>query len=415
MERIIVENFAGIEKVDVEIKRINVFLGQQGTGKSVVAKLLYYFKRFYTELLSDILSGKTRAEFNKNQLDWFMKYFPKESWPGGDFRIQYESNGTTITIHCTAKKLKLDYSDDLKDVFAKCQQIYKEFNKAKETNSAVSFLFDGRDMSKKILEYYVNEMGKLSTYLQFFIPAGRSFYATFQDNSFRFMNEGFSFDPFFMNFGEFYQSWKNEHSHIYEFLLKKEPVIRQILDGQYKRENDKDYIIHPDGRKVNVINASSGQQEVLPLVLAVNAMQNLSFAETGGTTLYIEEPEAHLFPESQKRVVELLTRTYNELKPDFQLIITTHSPYVLTSFNNLLLAGRLAAESPAMGKEISKIVPRKEQVAPEDFAAYSFGAGKAADIIDSDTQLISGTVLDGVSEEIEKQFDRLLEAELAHA
>ena len=56
----------------------------------------------------------------------------------------------------------------------------------------------------------------------------------------------------------------------------------------------------------------------------------------GGYTIYIEEPEAHLFPTAQKRIVQLLARTFNNTNSNFQIIVTTHSPYILSSFNNLI-------------------------------------------------------------------------------
>ena len=45
----------------------------------------------------------------------------------------------------------------------------------------------------------------------------------------------------------------------------------------------------------------------------------------GGFTLYIEEPEAHLFPTAQKRIIQLLSRTFNNNNnKKFQIFVTTH-------------------------------------------------------------------------------------------
>ena len=38
-EFIIIRNFGPIENVDIKLKRINVFIGEQGVGKSTIAKL----------------------------------------------------------------------------------------------------------------------------------------------------------------------------------------------------------------------------------------------------------------------------------------------------------------------------------------------------------------------------------------
>lgn len=45
MERLIVRNFGPIKDVDIEIPRLLVFIGDQASGKSTLAKLIYIFKR----------------------------------------------------------------------------------------------------------------------------------------------------------------------------------------------------------------------------------------------------------------------------------------------------------------------------------------------------------------------------------
>lgn len=51
----------------------------------------------------------------------------------------------------------------------------------------------------------------------------------------------------------------------------------------------------------------------------------------------IEEPESHLFPESQKYITELIALVNN---CGHSIVLTTHSPYVLGTLNNLLYAKR---------------------------------------------------------------------------
>ena len=48
----------------------------------------------------------------------------------------------------------------------------------------------------------------------------------------------------------------------------------------------------------------------------------------------MEEPEQNLFPNSQKKVIQFLLRELNT-SSDNKIIITTHSPYVLETINNL--------------------------------------------------------------------------------
>lgn len=53
--------------------------------------------------------------------------------------------------------------------------------------------------------------------------------------------------------------------------------------------------------------------------------------------LFIEEPEAHLHPENQVRLIEILA----ELSKTVILVISTHSNYFFNKLNNMVLAGEL--------------------------------------------------------------------------
>jgi predicted ATPase len=92
-------------------------------------------------------------------------------------------------------------------------------------------------------------------------------------------------------------------------------------------------------------NCSSGQQEALPLTLILKALTEINFIGKG-STCYIEEPEAHLFPFAQRDIVNLISLSFNRSVVPSQFILTTHSPYILTAFNNNIHAGELERSLP---------------------------------------------------------------------
>ena len=53
--------------------------------------------------------------------------------------------------------------------------------------------------------------------------------------------------------------------------------------------------------------------------------------------VFLEEPEAHLFPSTQKDIMYDLVKILNRNKWS-SIFITTHSPYILSSLNNLIAA-----------------------------------------------------------------------------
>ena len=88
MEKLIIKNFAGIKYLEMELNKINIILGPQASGKSISAKMFFYFKSFFEEIRQAIEDNKSKRLIDKEQLNRFITYFPKESWPNKDFSIR---------------------------------------------------------------------------------------------------------------------------------------------------------------------------------------------------------------------------------------------------------------------------------------------------------------------------------------
>lgn len=92
-------------------------------------------------------------------------------------------------------------------------------------------------------------------------------------------------------------------------------------------------------------------------------------------------------------------------------MVTTHSPYILSSFNNLIEAGKISADTPDKKEAVFKVVPESEVLDPSKLYAYSISKGDIKILIDSDTKLISQNDLDSVSDDLAIDFGELLEIE----
>ncbi len=185
--------------------------------------------------------------------------------------------------------------------------------------------------------------------------------------------------------------------------------MKSILHAEFGLdEKKKEYFLqHDDGRRVWLGQASSGQQEALPLLLVL--ARSFSRPHGRGRALYIEEPEAQLFPPAQKDFVELLGRVFRSRRDEMNLVVTTHSPYILTSINNLLQAGKLYRETkarPVHAYRLSQIVPSSFD--PGKVLFYALKGGSASSIMDPETGLIDAAVIDQVSADIAIEFDKLL-------
>jgi len=126
--------------------------------------------------------------------------------------------------------------------------------------------------------------------------------------------------------------------------------------------------------------------------------------------IYLEEPESHVFPNTQRELVRLFAWLAHDPILAFDWVITTHSPYILTAFNNLIEAGQAAHNNPKLHDEVAKIIPEQYWIKGDDFKAYAIENGKLQSIL-NESGFIEGNYLDQVSEVIGNEFDELLRLE----
>lgn len=91
---------------------------------------------------------------------------------------------------------------------------------------------------------------------------------------------------------------------------------------------------------------SSGQQEILWILM----LAFITILEKKSSFVVIEEPEAHLFPEAQKDVIYLISLMVNATGS--RVILTTHSPYILTSLNILLYSEKIESHRKGNGQTV---------------------------------------------------------------
>lgn len=425
MEQIEIKGFLTIEHAVFEIKKINILIGTQAQGKSVIAKLVYFFRDFFPNYIKFVEKSVDKAEkkrgFDKGILEQFEQIFPRYSWATQEFLIQYKYEHYSISIE--RKKagskytpLKLSYNKPFLDLHKKLKNVYQvaldDFDKKTESQSARNspkrrWIFD-EVISEKIKNI---ECGSIFR-SPIFIPASRSFFANLQKNIFSFLASNIDIDPLIKEFGSRYEQSKRIHQSGFFPREKTESEARksvaklvdEIIVGEYIYSDDQDWIQHK-GRKTNLANASSGQQESLPMLLILQIWPFV-YGKERPATFFIEEPEAHLFPKAQKQIVTLIATIYKELGHSF--FITTHSPYILTAINNLVVgqdAYDKIKDNPEKLAVLEKVLPASQLIRLEDVSAYTLKNGKLESIIDWENRLIGANLLDAVSVEFEQAFN----------
>ena len=158
---------------------------------------------------------------------------------------------------------------------------------------------------------------------------------------------------------------------------------------------------------VPVSDASSGQQEILYILMALF----FALIHPKPRTIIIEEPEAHLYPVSQKLIMELVARVINSTGN--HVIITTHSPYSLTASNLLIHSAKV--ENKVHDENI--IIDPVARLNPDDVSAYLLernGSFSYRSIIDIESGLIAAEEIDTVSELIDKGMSELVDLEVKY-
>ena len=415
-ERLTVKNFAGIEELDIDVVKLTILFGHQAVGKSITLKLIFFFHRIREYIIQycrrelDLNHSLDKDALSKYIGNKFSELFPVKYTDHRHSRISeinYLFQSDIFNIHYSVRQADREvFFDD----YGLIGQIVKEYNSLKrplqctndnDRSSNKSFRsdnFDPADIVEEIMDKLMPDE------LIFFIPSGRSFFSSLSDNFWSIRErEEVNWDPVFSHFGAIYE---NLRKHYLTADLSSK-LLDNTLNSKYVRTSGGDYLEENDGRLVKVSRSSSGQQELLPLAVALEVLRTARFQENA-ITIFIEEPEAHLFPDAQKRIVYEITQVINRLIKcglDAKILLSSHSPYVMTSFNNLLEAGSIINEDERKTHKINRVMPKDSSLMPGITQAY-FVNDTCVSIIDNDG-LIDGDLLDAVSDNILDEFDQL--------
>jgi hypothetical protein len=412
VETLSIQGFAGIQDLTIELKRINILIGPTASGKSVCAKLCFYFKGFIEKIVESILQERTWDDLNHQMRNKFDTFFSSSAWQNPNSRIRYSLGEAFIEVRKDINNnTEVDFSDNYRSLFFNLYGL-NQIEKAEHRYPNQKTAYFSQEIS--LFNAARRLFGTESTREQVFIPAGRSFFSHLESNIFNLISTGATLDPFLVQFGQSYENAKNWIRQYKKFPYSRPALLQTLIPkvsaGTYCYIDNQDCIKSPDGRTIELRRAASGQQEAFPMVMILESIIGGS-SISGNHTVYIEEPEAHLFPETQRDIVNLISVIFKLSKIDLQVFITTHSPYILTAFNNLLQAGDLHHQDMAATEkaELQRIVPENMALSIDDFTTYSLANGQCTDLISTEMGLIDANIIDEVANEMSIEFGQLLD------
>jgi predicted ATPase len=319
-ESITIRNFGPIK--DIEIKDINsftVFIGESGSGKSTIMKVIVLFRWIYKML--NIRSYLKYANITESPFKFDFKEYMKN---GGFEENVYLLSDTEIVYRRNSNEIS--YRGSLNAAIT--------IPESELSLEKMSFIADKRNVVPDILANHVKA------------------------------------DSFFIN--ETYEDFKIAYPLIKELSMN-------YLGVKYTRKKNgtvtKHFIENIDANKkyppIKLENASSGMQTVIPLSVIVeyfakhynfskfgdkiifkhlyesddlkkfNAGLNIGEIANKNIHIHIEEPELSLYPESQRSLLNfIVNRCFVEKHDDYNMTImmATHSPYIINHLNLLIKA-----------------------------------------------------------------------------
>lgn len=337
-KQLTIKNIGPIKNVSFDIKKVNVFMGKQSSGKSTIAKILSFCSWVEKDIsFHQSFEKHIEGDYFINYLKTFHKmekYIKKDSYikyVGEAVDIEYANSKVSIKWKDTRfdyKRPKISYIPSERNIIALPEVERVEF----PNNYLRSYLFDWLDIRKhynsenKIsildteMKYYFSEENGENYIVgnEYSIPLSSASSGLQSVTSLLTIVDYLIFNIYNTSKSSYNNEVRKKgiFSDIFRELLEN-PLYRDKLSG-----------ITIDG-EINIED-----------ILKIGDDINENLFKYHRTNLIIEEPEQNLFPSTQKELVYKLLQYINDRNRnnDHMMTITTHSPYILYAINNCILA-----------------------------------------------------------------------------
>ena len=371
MARLIVRNIGPIKDVDIELKKVNVFMGPQGCGKSTLAKIISFCS--WLEKDSDA-TGKAET---RGLVNLMMKFHRMEGYFREDSELAYIGDDIAF-FYRFPEPLPLYWNSD-------------EYNSSHFRDNEFIFHKVQRSVNPKVI----------------YIPAERNFVSVVP-NLQKYAEQDDSL-----------QSFVNDWFVAKRAYTEQEPLKIEMLgiEYYYSTKTDSDMVVM-DGQKIRLSQSSSGFQSVVPLMALLSYLSSSIYEENKPfspseneqmreilshvssqvkegmeqklidrikgflqgkvythTQFIIEEPEQNLFPNTQCHLMYHLLSCLNHGKAH-RAVITTHSPYILYALNNCLLANIVRERIPTEEKGDLNVSCADVIISSEDVSVWELENGR---------------------------------------
>ena len=401
MERLIIENFGPIKSADIVIKKTNILIGCTSSGKSTIAKLIAIVNSLQFHAIHNEGFSLFCKQLNKYNINFGF----------------HENTAITYTNSQFSWTIKKDYfetTNDLADIVSKANTeepllflkafiekykqtpnykgIIKSLKPVVDINSSV-LSFDLEHIKDLVLDLMIDENDPI------YIPAERLLITTFSDSLYGLLSENINIPECIKTFGKLYETARKIQSSC--------PIDFMSIDVKFSTPNG-DTITLKDHEEIKVTQASSGIQALIPLWVVFDGYTKKD-TKTRKELIIVEEPELNLFPNNQVDLLNQMMIRINDSK--CKLVITTHSPYILSAMDNLILAfdvAKINKGDTCVSEKINNIIPSNCHVNFDNVSSYFFNdKGCVQSTLDYEYRCLGAEYIDGASNTLGLEFDDL--------
>lgn len=424
MARIIIHQLGPVKHCELEIEDFMVFTGPQSSGKSTIAKSVFYFKSVRNVLLQLLkkqymitadridLSIKNRLirELRSNFLQTFGSTWCMER----DMSIRYEyTDDVFIEVSLKDDSVSPNY------IWVELSDALDAFLGQLDVDCYAGDLISDLEFQDAVKQRINDKFHDAAEII--YIPAGRSMmtllstqlsyiYSIMDDTQRRsidyctqnYLERILQLKPFFsVSLDQLVKNQKEltDKKMDMEVMRQAIALMKKILKGEYRNIDGEERLQVAQDRYVKINFTSSGQQEA---VWILNVL--FYYLLQGKETFFIvEEPESHLYPDAQKLITEFIALVKNSGN---QVMLTTHSPYILGTLNNLIYANKISSQVDQA--ELKQIIYEREWIEFNKLSAYYVNDGQCISCMDNEFQAIENGMIDGASDDINRDFDRMI-------
>ncbi|MGL4520325.1 MAG: AAA family ATPase [Phocaeicola sp.] len=349
--KLTIRNIGPIKDIEINLNKINLFIGAQGSGKSTIVKII----SFCSWVEKRVALNRNGAYFLKDNIffDRLVSFHKLYGYFKDDSMIEYESEVLKITYkqedkkpHIEIKELnqykrtKVSYIPAERNIVA---AIPNWFEVKLPDNNILSFMADWESARKRRSD--VNRLSLLKNSITYHYDEQKGDIVTLGENlqlSMTNTASGFqSAIPLFV-VAEYVTRniYEKEANGSIESLNKwseiQFAIFQELLEGV-------DPTTAAERVKEDIKNNNLEGDYIKKFIRSQDIADELT--QTKQTKIIVEEIEQNLFPETQ---IDALYQIFTLAKDDkVSLALTTHSPYVLFAINNCLLGGKVKEQIPA--------------------------------------------------------------------